>query len=35
MLREVNHTHIPLIPKIDNPYRVYQFRPISLTNFNY
>lgn len=35
MLGEVNQTHIPLIPKIDNPSRANQFRPISLTNFNY
>jgi hypothetical protein len=26
---------IALIPKVNNPSRVNQFRPISLTNFNY
>jgi hypothetical protein len=35
MLREFNHTHIALIPKVDNPSSVNYFRPISLTNFNY
>ncbi|XP_059440565.1 uncharacterized protein LOC132173020 [Corylus avellana] len=35
ILKEFNHTNIALIPKIDNPYLVHHFRPISLTNFNY
>jgi hypothetical protein len=35
MPKEFNHTNIALIPKVDNPSRVNQFRPISLTNFNY
>jgi hypothetical protein len=35
LLKEFNHTNIALIPKVDNPSRVNQFRPISLTNFNY
>jgi hypothetical protein len=35
LLKELNHTNIALIPKIPNPSRVNQFRPISLTNFNY
>jgi hypothetical protein len=35
MLKEFNHTNIALIPKVDNPTQVNQFRPISLTNFNY
>jgi hypothetical protein len=35
MLKEFNHTNIALIPKVDNPLLVHQFRPISLTNFNY
>ena len=30
MLKEVNHTNIVLIPKVDNPKRMTQFRPISL-----
>jgi hypothetical protein len=35
LLKEFNHTNIALIPKIDNPFLVHHFRPISLTNFNY
>jgi hypothetical protein len=35
MLREVNHTHIALIHKIDYPSKVHQFRPITPCNFNY
>ena len=35
MLKEFNHTNIALIPKVDNPSSVNQFRLISLTNFNY
>jgi hypothetical protein len=33
LLNEFNHSHIALIPKIDNPSWVTQFTPISLTNF--
>jgi hypothetical protein len=35
LLKEFDHTNIALIPKVNNPSRVNQFRPISLTNFNY
>ena len=35
LLKDINHTNIALIPKIDNPSRVNQFHSISLTNFNY
>jgi hypothetical protein len=35
MLKEFNHTNIALIPKVDNPSSMNQFRPISLINFNY
>ena len=35
LLKEFNHTKITLIPKINNPYLVHHFRPISLTNFSY
>jgi hypothetical protein len=35
LLKEFNHTHLALIPKIDNPSRPTQFRPISLSNFTY
>jgi hypothetical protein len=35
MLKEFNHINIALIPKLENPSRVNNFRPISLTNFNY
>jgi hypothetical protein len=35
LLKEFNHTHLALIPKIDKPLKVTQFRPISLTNFSY
>ncbi|KAI3436989.1 Toprim domain-containing protein [Psidium guajava] len=32
---ELNRTHITLIPKVKNPERLDQFRPISLCNFAY
>jgi hypothetical protein len=35
LLKEFNHTHLALIPKIDNPSQISQFRPISLANFTY
>lgn len=35
MLPELNHTNITLIPKVDNPTKVTQFRPISLCNVIY
>jgi hypothetical protein len=35
LLKEFNHTHIALIPKVDNPSRVTQFRPIRLAYFTY
>ena len=35
MLPELNHTHIVLIPKIKNPVKMSNFRPISLYNFIY
>lgn len=34
-LRLINHTHIALIPKVDNPKVVSNFRPISLCNVTY
>ena len=35
LLKEVNHTFITLIPKVENPERTAQFRPISLCNTLY
>lgn len=36
LLKEMNHTHLTIIPNIDNPSRVHHFRPIiSLSSFNY
>lgn len=35
MLKALNHTFIALIPKIQHPTRVEQFRPISLCNITY
>ena len=35
MLKTVNHTIISLIPKVENPIQVKQFRPISLGNVIY
>jgi len=35
LLREVNHTLITLIPKVENPETTAQFRPISLCNTLY
>ena len=35
LLKSVNHTFIALIPKVNNPEAVAQFRPISLCNVIY
>ena len=35
MLKEINHTFIALLPKVDNPETTAQFRPISLCNTLY
>lgn len=33
MLKEVNHIHLVLIPKVAHPKTIEQFRPIGLCNF--
>ncbi|KAF7143420.1 hypothetical protein RHSIM_Rhsim05G0112800 [Rhododendron simsii] len=35
ILKEMNHTNVALIPKVNNPESMSQFRPISLCRFNY
>lgn len=35
MLKETNKTHIALIPKVERPDQVSQFRPINLCNSTY
>lgn len=35
ILREMNHTNVVLIPKVNNPESMSHFRPISLCRFNY
>lgn len=35
ILKEMNHTNIILIPKVNSPESMSQFRPISLCRFNY
>jgi len=35
LLKQINHTHIALIPKVDNSSSMAQFRPISLCNSFY
>ncbi|KAM1060770.1 hypothetical protein ACFX2B_025119 [Malus domestica] len=35
LLKELNHTNIVLIPKVDNPRKMTQFQPISLCNVVY
>lgn len=35
LLKDMNKTHIVLIPKVSHPDHISQFRPISLCNFSY
>jgi len=35
LLKQINHTFIALIPKVENPLQTQQFRPISLCNTVY